>query len=129
VIEVKVLRVDPDERKIGLSRKRVEWAEEAEAESGGPKGEGGAPAQTIDPSELKGGIGSGSGPLFKSFTPAPVEPAPAPVEPAPVPVESAPAPVEPAPVEPAPVEPAPVEPVAETETPAVAEEPPAPPQG
>ena len=30
VIEVKVLRVDADERKIGLSRKRVEWAEEAE---------------------------------------------------------------------------------------------------
>ena len=27
-IEVKVLRVDADERKIGLSRKRVEWAEE-----------------------------------------------------------------------------------------------------
>ncbi len=36
-IEVKILRVDPDERKIGLSRKRVEWAEEdeAEAEDGG----------------------------------------------------------------------------------------------
>ena len=32
-IEVKVLRVDADERKIGLSRKRVEWAEEAEAEA------------------------------------------------------------------------------------------------
>ena len=31
-IEVKILRVDADERKIGLSRKRVEWAEEAEAE-------------------------------------------------------------------------------------------------
>ncbi|MDR2762509.1 MAG: 30S ribosomal protein S1, partial [Planctomycetaceae bacterium] len=29
-IEVKVLRVDPDERKIGLSRKRAEWAEEPE---------------------------------------------------------------------------------------------------
>ena len=34
VIEVKVLRVDADERKIGLSRKRVEWAEEAEADAG-----------------------------------------------------------------------------------------------
>ena len=34
VIEVKVLRVDADERKIGLSRKRVEWAEEAETEGG-----------------------------------------------------------------------------------------------
>ena len=30
-IEVKILRVDTDERKIGLSRKRVEWAEEDEA--------------------------------------------------------------------------------------------------
>ncbi len=37
VIEVKVLRVDADERKIGLSRKRVEWAEEAEAEAGQPE--------------------------------------------------------------------------------------------
>ena len=27
-IEVKILRVDADERKIGLSRKRVEWAED-----------------------------------------------------------------------------------------------------
>ncbi len=81
VIEVKVLRVDPDERKIGLSRKRVEWAEEAEAEAGQPKAEAAA-ASTIDPSELKGGIGSGSGPLFKSFAPAPAEPAAAPAEPA-----------------------------------------------
>ncbi len=34
-IEVKVLRVDSDERKIGLSRKRVDWSDEqmrAEAE-------------------------------------------------------------------------------------------------
>ncbi len=29
-LEVKVLRVDTDERKIGLSRKRVDWAEEQE---------------------------------------------------------------------------------------------------
>ena len=27
-IEVKILRVDADERKIGLSRKRVEWADD-----------------------------------------------------------------------------------------------------
>ncbi len=27
-IEVKILRVDTDERKIGLSRKRVDWSEE-----------------------------------------------------------------------------------------------------
>ena len=45
-IEVKVLRVDADERKIGLSRKRVEWAEEEAAE-----GEAGTPAkpQPFDP--------------------------------------------------------------------------------
>jgi small subunit ribosomal protein S1 len=64
-IEVKVLRVDSEERKIGLSRKRVEWAEEdfaaaAEAEAAE------AAAGKVDPSELKGGIGSDSGPLFKS---------------------------------------------------------------
>jgi small subunit ribosomal protein S1 len=76
VIEVKVLRVDPDERKIGLSRKRVEWAEEAEAEAGAPKAEGGAASPAVDPSELKGGIGSDSGPLFKPLaTPAAEPPA------------------------------------------------------
>ena len=31
-IEVKILRVDPDDRKIGLSRKRVGWSAEREAE-------------------------------------------------------------------------------------------------
>jgi small subunit ribosomal protein S1 len=61
-IEVKVLRVDADERKIGLSRKRVEWAdddlsidEEVMAAAGSSSG-----------GELKGGVGSGSGPLFKT---------------------------------------------------------------
>ncbi len=54
-IEVKVLRVDTDERKIGLSRKRVEWAEEAEGQPAGA----GAPGQQ----ELKGGVGK-SGPLI-----------------------------------------------------------------
>ncbi len=60
-IEVKVLRVDADERKIGLSRKRVEWADDdlsidEEVMAGAGAGS----------SELKGGVGSGSGPLFKS---------------------------------------------------------------
>jgi small subunit ribosomal protein S1 len=66
VIEVKVLRVDADERKIGLSRKRVEWAEEAEAESG-------QAVERAEPIELKGGVGDSSGPLFKQ--PARPEPA------------------------------------------------------
>jgi small subunit ribosomal protein S1 len=55
-LEVKVLRVDTDERKIGLSRKRVEWAEEAEAQPAGA-------AAGQPPQELKGGVGK-SGPLI-----------------------------------------------------------------
>jgi len=58
-IEVKILRVDSEERKIGLSRKRVEWAEEEEEAAEA------ADASTRDSAvELKGGIGSTSGPLF-----------------------------------------------------------------
>lgn len=59
-IEVKILRVDTEERKIGLSRKRVEWAEEDEEK---------AETSTLsaEPAvELKGGVGSQSGPLFQS---------------------------------------------------------------
>jgi small subunit ribosomal protein S1 len=63
-IEVKILRVDADERKIGLSRKRVEWGEEEEhAEAAAEAGEAGS-----NGGELKGGVGSGTGPLFKSAT-------------------------------------------------------------
>jgi small subunit ribosomal protein S1 len=58
-IEVKILRVDTEERKIGLSRKRVEWAEEEEAASGRPeRGKEKEPRV-----ELKGGLGD-SGPLI-----------------------------------------------------------------
>jgi small subunit ribosomal protein S1 len=68
-IEVKVLRVDADERKIGLSRKRVEWAEEdhiaAEAAEAAGESANGGPSV-----ELKGGVGSGTGPLFKSASSA-----------------------------------------------------------
>jgi small subunit ribosomal protein S1 len=60
-IEVKVLRVDPGERKIGLSRKQLHWtqeqsdaAEEAAAAENAKKQE----------KELRGGTGSGSGPLI-----------------------------------------------------------------
>ncbi|MBN2579056.1 MAG: 30S ribosomal protein S1 [Pirellulales bacterium] len=60
VIEVKVLRVDPDERKIGLSRKRVEWAAEEEAAA-----EKKLESTSIDTTELKGGVGDDSGPLIK----------------------------------------------------------------
>ncbi|MCY2989203.1 MAG: 30S ribosomal protein S1 [Planctomycetota bacterium] len=56
-IEVKILRVDTEERKIGLSRKRVEWAEEGEPQPG-------SGAKDREPrANLKGGLG-GSGPLI-----------------------------------------------------------------
>ncbi len=69
-IEVKILRVDTDERKIGLSRKRVQWTEEQEraeseaeqaaaAESNGESSTPNTPA-----AELKGGVGK-SGPLIQ----------------------------------------------------------------
>lgn len=68
-IEVKILRVDTDERKIGLSRKRVEWAEQDGEEGAEASGDDsraasneGAPARA--PQELKGGLGD-SGPLIR----------------------------------------------------------------
>jgi small subunit ribosomal protein S1 len=58
-IEVKVLRVDAADRKLGLSRKQLhaprDEAEEATAETGTPAGR---------QRELRGGTGSGSGQLF-----------------------------------------------------------------
>ncbi|MEO0528944.1 MAG: 30S ribosomal protein S1 [Planctomycetota bacterium] len=69
-MEVKILRVDIDERKIGLSRKRVDWAEEdfAAAEAAeAAEGEATVAASSSAGNEnLKGGIGSGDGPLFKA---------------------------------------------------------------
>jgi small subunit ribosomal protein S1 len=63
-LEVKVLRVDTDERKIGLSLKRVDWGEEQEraaAEAEAAEASGNMPAAEGD---LKGGLGSGEGPLI-----------------------------------------------------------------
>ena len=60
-IEVKILRVDIDERKIGLSRKRVEWNEEETAAGGASGDEPQKKSRT--PKELKGGLGS-AGPLI-----------------------------------------------------------------
>jgi small subunit ribosomal protein S1 len=54
-IEVKILRVDTQDRKIGLSKKRAEWASEG---GEAPTEEGAAGAQE---KELKGGFGSASG--------------------------------------------------------------------
>ena len=68
-VEVKVLRVDTDERKIGLSKRRVGWS--AEQEAAAAKEEGIATgalsasgAANVPASELKGGLGD-SGPLIK----------------------------------------------------------------
>ncbi|HEY2760225.1 MAG TPA: 30S ribosomal protein S1 [Pirellulales bacterium] len=67
-IEVKILRVDTEERKIGLSRKRVQWSEDQseeeaaqEAESNGNGKNSGA---NTPATELKGGVGK-SGPLIQ----------------------------------------------------------------
>ena len=58
-IEVKVLRVDSEDRKIGLSLKRADWSEDGiESESSGGSSSGG-----VSPEQLKGGVGDG-GPLF-----------------------------------------------------------------
>ena len=60
-LEVRILRVDTGERKIGLSRKTE--AKETEAASTGE--DGSASAAVAKPrEELKGGMGAGAGPLF-----------------------------------------------------------------
>ena len=67
-IEVKILRVDSDERKIGLSRKRVEWNEELHGDGESPDGsapQASPPKPSSPPAELKGGVGGESGPLIK----------------------------------------------------------------
>jgi small subunit ribosomal protein S1 len=67
-VEVKILRVDAGDRKIGLSRKRAQWAKEGRPdEEGGAETAGAAEKPTTStkpPSELKGGIGGQSGPLI-----------------------------------------------------------------
>jgi small subunit ribosomal protein S1 len=61
-IEVKILRVDRGERKIGLSRKKAQWTRpDGEREDGAPAAE--SPEPPKETKELKGGLGGG-GPLF-----------------------------------------------------------------
>jgi small subunit ribosomal protein S1 len=62
-IEVKILRVDTDERKIGLSRKRVDWAHEDQGDEPSAAALGTTPKSKTPAGELKGGLG-GSGPLI-----------------------------------------------------------------
>jgi small subunit ribosomal protein S1 len=60
-LEVKVLRVDTEDRKIGLSRRRVDWSEEQEAEDAKKRESETAAANVgnIPASDLKGGLGGG----------------------------------------------------------------------
>src|SRR4029079_6405113 len=60
-IEVKVLRVDRGERKIGLSRKKAHWTKGDE--DGEEEGSTESAARAAESKELKGGLGGG-GPLF-----------------------------------------------------------------
>jgi small subunit ribosomal protein S1 len=63
-IEVKILRVDTDDRKIGLSKKRVDWADDDLSDVAAEAGGGPAPKESKKSrGELKGGLG-GSGPLI-----------------------------------------------------------------
>ncbi len=64
-IEVKILRVDSSERKIGLSRKRVDWTEEEEEQGDSGKGQQKSNGPSTPPQELKGGVGGDTGPLIK----------------------------------------------------------------
>ncbi len=65
VIEVKILRVDANERKIGLSRKQVDWQDDGTDKSAGGGTNGSSPSPATNPADLKGGVGGDSGPLFK----------------------------------------------------------------
>jgi small subunit ribosomal protein S1 len=103
-IEVKILRVDIEERKIGLSRKRVDWDEQDETEDS--RAEDSAETPGVAPAELKGGVGDNSGPLIQ------------PIETPPQPEETA----ETSEMESAEPEPVPVEVVSEIETPPQPEE-------
>jgi small subunit ribosomal protein S1 len=65
-IEVKILRVDAADRKIGLSRKRLGWTKEEEEEEdmAVAAAEAAAAKNQPKPRELRGGTGSGGGQLI-----------------------------------------------------------------
>ena len=97
-LEVKVLRVDTEERKIGLSRRRVdrtaeEEAAEAKKEAAEVSGTAGGP--NIAQADLKGGLGGGGLLIESPDAPAAEEAAPAEEAPAAT-EEAAPAAEEPA---------------------------------
>jgi small subunit ribosomal protein S1 len=68
-IEVKILRVDTGDRKIGLSRKRLDGTADAQEGTDSPDSSPETPAAATAGSpqrELKGGIGDNTGPLIAS---------------------------------------------------------------
>jgi small subunit ribosomal protein S1 len=69
-LEVKVLRVDAADRKIALSRKRLNWTgeEEAAAEAAEAAAEGKDKEKGGKQRELRGGTGGGGGQLFQMPT-------------------------------------------------------------
>ena len=87
--EDRLFRDDTEDRKIGLSKRRVDWSEEEEAAAAGDDDggteSGAAPSKPR--TDLKGGLGA-SGPLFGSSE-APAEEAEAAAEPADEAVEEA----------------------------------------
>ena len=68
-IEVRILRVDINDRKIGLSRK-LSGPIEPEPKAPGAPGASGEPGSTAPREELKGGTSGTSGPLFTMDGPA-----------------------------------------------------------
>jgi small subunit ribosomal protein S1 len=71
-IEVKILRVDAADRKIGLSRKRLNWTQEESDEAEAAE-EAAAEAKGGAKRELRGGTGAGGGQLFSMPGEAPPE--------------------------------------------------------
>lgn len=69
-IEVRILRVDINDRKIGLSRK-LSGPIEGEAKPASAPGAGGDSGQPVPREELKGGTSGSAGPLFSMDAPAP----------------------------------------------------------
>jgi len=63
-IEVKILRVDAADRKIGLSRKRLNWTAEQSAEADAAEEAEAAEAKGGAKRELRGGTGGSGGQLF-----------------------------------------------------------------
>ena len=75
-IEVRILRVDTSDRKIGLSRKLEGEVEEVKPATAGAATGGtaaSAPAAARSPEELRGGMGGAVGPLFQMPVATPEE--------------------------------------------------------